>query len=343
MSLKAKKLPNTFEERRALALARLSQNLQDARALAPKIVELSDHFIHHVGVATPWKNAGTWPSYLKYFLPLNLARVLTVFGEVERFLPAESIGEIWDFGSGPGTVHWALEEQAWLKPVPLYCLESAKEAVQAHRDLIALLPTHWQPTWNGYLKPGPQSLAVFSYSFLEMRGDLPDLKDFSHILIVEPSTRECGRELMSWRAKLMGQGFTPLAPCTHGHSCPLLTRSTRDWCHLRIGFEGPADWAELESFLPMKNRTLTYSYLLMSRTVTEPPYRGAVRVLGDTLEERGKSRQLICRSDKREFLSWLHKEQTPPVIPSGSLIPDLGETVEKSDEIRPKNPIHWID
>lgn len=342
MSLKAKKLPSTFEERRALALARLPKDLQSARALAPKIVELSDHFIHHVGEATPWKKPGTWPAYLKYFLPLNLTRVLTVFQEVERFLPPEAISEIWDFGSGPGTVHWALENQNWLKPVPLHCLESAKDAVQAHRDLIALKETRWQPTWNDKLNSYNNSLAVFSYSFLEMRGDLPDLTKFAHVLIIEPSTRECGRELMSWRAKLMAQGFTALAPCTHEQSCPLLTRSTRDWCHFRIGFEGPADWEELETFLPMKNRTLTYSYLLMSRTITQPAYRGAIRVIGDTLEERGKSRQLICRNDKREFLAWLHKEQTPPLIPSGSLIPDLGEAIEKSEEIRPKNTLSWI-
>lgn len=332
-----KKIPLSFENRRHQALAHLG--IKETAEMAAHIVRLSDHFIHTPGKPTPWKERGTWPAYLSYFLPLNLARLAAVFREVKRFLPIGSIEEVWDFGSGPGTLHWLLEDDLELKPMRLNCLEWSKEAIARHQELIDLAPTKWRPVWNATGKPGAKSLAVFSYSWLEMRAHPPHLDDFEHLLIVEPATRECGRLLMESRAQLIKKGYHPLAPCTHSKPCPLLTHSPRDWCHLRVPFQGPEDWEDLESYLPMKNRTLTYSYLLMSRTIENRQFPNATRVLGDTLKEKGKTRQLICRGPDREFLAWLHKQIDPQMIPSGSLISDISDVEKKSDELRVGRPL----
>ena len=72
----------------------------------------------------------------------------------------------------------------------------------------------------------------------------------------------------------------------------------------------------------------------MSRTCHDGKFRGATRVIGDTLFERGKTRQMICRGEQREFFAWLNKEGEAPVIPQGSLISDLGEFHLKSSELR---------
>lgn len=330
---------SSFYSRRHKALTALGAS--GPAQIAASIVSLSDHFIHQPGRATPWENSGTWSAYLNYFLPLNVARLREVFKEVERFLPTDQVAEIWDFGSGPGTLHWVLEEQNWLSPRKFVCLERAAEAIRHHKDLIAVEPTRWKPEWNFKGKPGPKALAVFSYAFLEMRLNPPDLRDFEHVLIVEPATRECGRELMQWRKKMITLGLTPLAPCTHSEDCPLLENSPRDWCHLRMDFEGPDDWSELEAYLPMKNRTLTYSYLLLSRSVQDSKWRGHTRVLGDTLVEKGKTRQLVCRGPQREFLAWLHKNGDAPRIPSGALLNDLGAFEKKSDELRVSVDLTW--
>lgn len=92
----------------------------------------------------------------------------------------------------------------------------------------------------------------------------------------------------------------------------------------------------MEAILPMKNRTLTYSYLLVSRRVPHPSHRGWARVIGDTLKERGKTRQMICRGEKREFLSWLLKRGEPEEIPHGALIHGVDQAEVKGPELRPQ-------
>ena len=82
----------------------------------------------------------------------------------------------------------------------------------------------------------------------------------------------------------------------------------------------------------MKNRTLTTSYLLMRKT--KPSEIHAARVVGDTLKEKGKDRQMICRGPDREFLAWMHKNKLQQDIPRGTLI-EVPDTLQKvSNELR---------
>ena len=306
-----------------------------AAVRAADVLALSDFYLNHPGQPTPWSAAFAAPAYLAYFLPLNYARVRAVLREVKRFVPPERIAAIVDYGSGTGTVQWALEDEPWLTPRDLICVERGREAKGLHQKLIDVAPTAWQPRFESPRRIAPGTLGIFSYAFLEMQSDLPDLDAFEHLLIIEPSTRDCGRQLMAWRQRFIDRGFTPLAPCTHQNACPLLVDSVRDWCHLRVGFDAPAWWRDIEDDLPMSNRTLTYSYLLMSRTVEDREWRGAARVIGDTLRERGKVRQLICRGPKREFLSWLTKHGEPAMIPHGALVRGLdGAETKGGGEVR---------
>lgn len=323
-------LPPRFERLIREALGPASES-----ELATAVMKLSDFYNSHPGRATPWHESWAVPATLAYFMPLNFARLRAVFHELERFLTDADLSSICDFGSGLGTTQWVLEESAFT-PKPFHAIEVSARAREVHADLARAYGGRWQagPRVDG-------SLAVFSYSFLEMQSALPRLDEFDHWLILEPSTRDCGRALMEWRSRFITAGFEALAPCTHARPCPLLTHSPRDWCHMRVGFEAPDWWRAMEDHLPMKNRTLTYSYLLLSRTVRDAKWRGATRVIGDTLEERGKTKQLICRGDRREFFSWLHKAGAAPRLPHGSLIHDVGELEAKGDELRVGRDLKW--
>ena len=327
---KVQKLAPPFEN-----LIRSALGEVEPAHLARDVRRLSDFYLAHPGRATPWSEDYAVPATLAYFMPLNYARLASVFREVERFIP-DGFSEVWDFGSGLGTTQWVLEDSG-LTPGRLNCIEVGREAVSEHKRLIELRAGRWRTTFDSS-RPSPGAMAVFSYSFLEMPP--PDLSAFEHVLILEPSTRECGRSLMEWRAKFIDAGFTMLAPCTHHEACPLLVNSSRDWCHQRVAFEAPDWWLEIENHLPMKNRTLTYSYLLFSRSASRGAWDGAIRVIGDTLEERGKTRQLICRGPQREFFSWLHKEGDPPSIPHGALIKPIDAPV-KSSEVRVPRDLRW--
>ncbi len=312
-------------------------------ALAEDVLRLSDFYIGNHGARTPWQEKYAQRAYAAYFLPLNVVRLQAAFAEVRRFLQPAHIDEIWDFGSGLGAMHWLLEEQDWLSPRPLNCVEVDTRAIEQHRTLMSHTRCKWHPEFNPKKTPGRNSLAVFSYAFLEMQEKLPPLEHFSHLLIVEPSFKDTGRALMKWRERWIQGGFTPLAPCTHSLACPLLTHSERDWCHHRVHFSGSAKFLELEKHLPMKNHSLTFSYLLLSQLMETPLWRGSVRVIGDTLYENGKTKQMMCRGPEREFLSWLSRNGEAPFIPHGALIPDLGPVEIKSNEVRPGRELNWVE
>ncbi len=309
--------------------------------LSKDIIRLSDFYINRQGARTPWTEAHVLRAYCAYFLPLNVARLKSVFKEVRRFIKPELISEVWDFGSGIGATHWSLEEEEWLPPKELICVEIDREAIRLHQQLAQKFPARWSPEWNRQARPKPGALGVFSFSFIEMHSHLPNLNEFSHLLFIEPSFRDTGRTLMEWRQRLIDAGYAALAPCTHSQTCPLLKHSSRDWCHARIHFQGSKTWSQLEALLPMKNKTLTFSYLLMSRDAKGPDWRGAIRVIGDTLYEKGKVRQMICRGTEREFFSWLKRDGEPPAIPNGALIRDPGHCEVKGNEVRPYGILRW--
>ena len=154
---------------------------------------------------------------------------------------------------------------------------------------------------------------------VELWPEIP--KSVKRLVIIEPSTHQAGRRLLKWRdEKLASQEWYAWAPCTHQQPCPLLNQSGKDWCHHRIHWNKPGWFFELEKYLPMRNETLTLTYLLLSREKPKEDLAGIARVVGDEQEEKGKTRQMICRGPNREFLSWLHRDQISLKLQRGDLL-----------------------
>jgi len=108
---------------------------------------------------------------------------------------------------------------------------------------------------------------------------------------------------------------------------------SKDWCHHRINWIKPGWFFDLEKFLPMKNETLTLSYLLLAREKPTEDLAGLARVVGDEQEEKGKTRQMICRGPGREFLSWLHRDQISLKLKRGDLL-EIGDVEPRGNELR---------
>lgn len=296
--------------------------------LAKVVLELSDHFNRQTGT-TPWQSQENQAAYLAYFLPLNSARVRAVFHEMTK-LKFPVSPKALDFGSGPGTcqLNWSGPTfKNWIN------IEKSQAAQKIH-GRISSVP----PQFNKELPPLEGYTFFSSYALNELRDKPPeDLFRAESLVLIEPSLQDLSRSLMELRSRLIEKNYYIWAPCTHQQACPLLSQSNRDWCHDRIHFSPPSWWSEIETHLPMRNETLTFSYLCASRTA--PPWlkdTNRARVIGDTLYERGKVRQALCRSPQREFLSWLTKNGDPQLIPHGSTI-ELPQSIElKSNEIRPR-------
>jgi len=301
--------------------------------LAEDVLSVSTHFQEADGPQTPWEKFHQ--AYLFYFLPLNLARAKALFESLEPLMTPLT-EELFDLGAGYGNLTLLKEEfPDFLKGK----ITSIEHQPPPHSENL--------PTPPPSLKKLPFSLPAssvgfFSYSWVEMQTSLEQLEKFDTLIFMEPSTSVVARKIMALRKDLIGRGFQALAPCTHQKDCPLLLHSRTDWCHDRVYFEASPWFLELESLLPMKNHSLTYTYLVVSRS--RPALaQDWTRVIGDTLKEKGKSRQAICFDDERRFLSWLKRDfEEIPVIDHGRLI-KIENALEKNAELRVRPLTHIVE
>lgn len=328
---KKTKYPDILDNCINNALKELKTDLSDSRALAKCVLALSDYFIQHPSSSTPWQEKWAQVAYLCYYLPLNATRLMTIVEEADNRSFFQGITQVFDFGAGLATASITLAEKHNFQ---FHLIEQAIEPQKIIENHFShFRAKEWQRSFHHkQLKNAKETLAIFSYSLTE----LPDLPEWTYdceaLMIVEPSTQQDGRKLLELRTKLLNHGFHVWAPCTHEGPCPLLTQSKTDWCHDRVHFEAPEWFLKLEEQLPMKNRTLTMSYLLLRKLA--PPKISAARVVGDRLNEKGKDRQMICRGPDREFLAWMHKTKIEQEIPRGVLIEVPDDIQKVSNELR---------
>lgn len=309
-------------------------NVTTAKQISGHIVRLSDTYKDELkDHSNIWSNNSFVKAYLAYFLPLNTIRLTAALEEVQNFIPLDSLTSIYDYGSGPGTSHLALENLN-IETKKIFNFDKSKQALNIHQSWTDNVDCNFTSNIHTWKDINPNSLGIFSYAFNEFK-DLPEFTSkHDHLLIIEPSNQTPARRLQEHREKFNHMGYKMIAPCTHQNHCPLLTHSKKDWCHSRVFTELPSWFTQLEKFIPMKNSNITYSYLFVSKKIEPKANPLLGRVIGDTLKEKGKTRQAFCRSNDREFLAWLKKDGKYPEIPRGSLYTLSPDHELKSNEIR---------
>ncbi|MFN8945372.1 MAG: small ribosomal subunit Rsm22 family protein [Pseudobdellovibrionaceae bacterium] len=326
--------------------------------IAKSVLQASDFYIRNPAASTPWDEEWMQIAQIYYFLPLNYVRCLMVCDEAHRLGFLEGLKFSYDFGAGFAAGSLAL--QTVLKsaePRPSIDDDFTKndgfdfkffDTSQIPSRLLKQALLNNANAENAYL-PGfseikPQQLAqslnleklliLSSYSMTELAAVPSWMMQAEALMIVEPSTQQDGRKLMQTRQNLIDAGFTIWGPCPHQQACPLLTLSKTDWCHDRIHLKHPKCLQEIETHLPMKNRTITWSYLLARKSAPPEILKTTLRTVGDQLVQKGKTRQLICRGAQREYLSWMHRNGDAPNIPRGLLLKTPTTADKVSDELR---------
>ncbi len=295
------------------------------------ILWMSDNFQARDSI-TPWGEPQRQQAYLVYFHALNVVRMIAVLQSLKEVVPEFYSATVLDFGSGLGSSELAwnevFEKTQWI------FLEQDKEARKFHQHLLSrpITDSEWISS-ESKINKNPETV-IASYSLNELNTVPHFFMDADNLILLEPSTKTHARRLMQLRQPLINAGFQILAPCIHQSDCPLLIHSKKDWCHDRIHLKSPDWFQKLENQLPMTNRTLTFSYLIASKKYQTQIPKESVRIIGDTIREKGKTRQMICRGEEREFLSWLRKYGSTPEIPHGSLYHPPGELEKKGDELR---------
>lgn len=305
--------------------------------LAADILQLSDYFIQNPNGQTPWNESYCQNAYRNYFLPLNYIRVT---GVIQRGLQVGFFDEFEttiDWGAGPGTASFAVANVLRSQIQKQILIEKSTTAINKFSDLHTKL-VHAEVTTALALKnlnvSPEKSLLILSYSLTEMTGLPPNWDLFEGLMILEPATSQDGRKLLVTRQMLIDRGYSIWAPCTHQNTCPLLTESKNDWCHDRFRVDAPEWFDNLEKHLPMRNKTVTTSYLLARKTKPTLNFSKLARLTGDSLKENGKTRQLMCQGPSREFLTWMIKEIEPQTLDRGQLIEVPELAIKKSNEIR---------
>ncbi len=339
-------LPASYELKLRAALIKRGYSLDEPGKLADAVLRLSSFYLENPTVQTPWHEVWAQVASLVYFFPLNYARSSLVAREVRRFGFFNGLKSAVDDGAGMGSALHAFNDVLATGDVTNLswtARDVSHEALKMLNELnLATTPIKTQSV-DGLTRDelkSDASVLVASYVFTELK-DIPrEWLKHEALIIIEPSTREDARRLQGERKTLLEAGFEIWAPCPHHDACPLLIHSDKDWCHDRVHFEAPAWFAQIEKFLPMKNRTLTFTYLAARKRPAPRPLTPG-RLVGDTLLEKGKSRQAICRSSEKEFLAWFPQRfpnKDHIEMSRGSLVKLEGELEKKSQEVRFATP-----
>lgn len=294
------------------------------KKIADDILRLSDFYIQNPKATTPWDQAWAQKALLCYYWPLNTLRFQSVYQELQESNFFNGIDQFIDFGAGPATAASVLYEK-----------QKSVLAVET-----STVPQKWFPEiqWAQNFQVQSKTCFILSYSLTEMSQLPTQALQSDALIIIEPASQVDGRNLLQLRSELIKQKYSVWAPCSHQDDCPLLVHSKTDWCHDRIHFEAPTWFLEIEHHLPIKNKTLTMSYLAVKKQSPAPPTWA--RLTGDLLNEKGKSRQLICRGPQREFLAWMHRDGEVPEYFRGEKVL-VSEFEQKSNELRVKSMKRW--
>lgn len=294
----------------------ISQFASLSEKTASNVMRLSNHYVAKPDSESPWLDPTAREALLLYFHPLNQSRTYGVSLRAKQVGFFSQLDRLVEIGAGSGAATIGISSaNSGFKSVTL--TDISKEVLSIGRGILekslhGLNSLDVQKLDLNSLKlkedEAKSTLAVFSYVLTEGISSI-HFEDFlkqnpflEALAIFEPATQEDGRKLQAMRTLLKRYGYHVWAPCPHSEECPLLKQSERDWCHDRVPHIQPDWWETLESQLPIKNKSLTVSYLFARR---QNPQRGTTaRVVGDPLFEKTKVRQMICRGENREFLSW---------------------------------------
>lgn len=324
-------MPEPLQAALREALRAQGVDLDDARAVAAAIQRLSDFYIANPEAHTPWRLPHAITATLAYYMPLNAARLLAALREPRERGFFTGLERLVDFGCGPGTATLALRA-AGLTFRETHLIDRAPEALEWTKRLVPDATSRSSALTD---RADAQTLFVASYSLTEAPLP-PEALRAEALILLEPSTSEDSRRLMARRPELLRAGYQLWSPCTHREECPLLKHSARDWCHDRVHFERPSWLVAIEEQLPFRNQTLTW-FAIFARRRAPPAWPvNSARLVGDLLREKGKDRQLVCRSSEREFLAWMHRDGPSPEWPRGALVEIPTDAVKVSNELRIK-------
>lgn len=200
-------------------------------------------------------------AYALVRMPATYAAVRACLTQAATGLPAFTPESILDVGAGPGTASWAaieawpsLRRAHWIdRNAPLLALARTLRAAPGAPQ-IDLSVTEGELT-GALAKAGQADVVIASYALTEIApasAVLSRLWELTHrlLVLVEPGTVNGFHRVLAYRTRLLGQGATIVAPCSHDGACPLADQPR--WCHFGVRLPRSRD------HLLIKNASVPY-------------------------------------------------------------------------------------
>ena len=193
--------------------------------------------------------APTLSAYLRYFLPWNAFRLVSLLANADFCLPDNAV--VADIGSGPLTVPislWIARPELREVPLTIYCVDRVERVLEAGINVFQTLCMRVAgrlPPWRletrkdsfGNSLPERAHLLtaanVFNEFFWKDKRNLGEraldtartllsyLKENGSLFVMEPGDPRSGAFVAALRAALLAEGAPPLGPCPHSLSCPM--------------------------------------------------------------------------------------------------------------------------
>ncbi|MBQ7608749.1 MAG: hypothetical protein IJU76_12395 [Desulfovibrionaceae bacterium] len=241
-----------------------------------------------------WSSPAFQSAYYLYFLPWNILRQVRLLLGLALPKPQEN-SVLFDLGSGPATFPLAL----WIArpdlrriPLTIFLQDTANAPLAFGKKLLLAYLSLDKTPWTIHTLAQPLSRCVSIFrekkpflvsaanvinelrfgeeEDLERLSDLLDsmIGEASHLLFLEPGTRQGGNIIARLRRILIAQGYNVLAPCTHDGPCPLLSAKPGPrWCHFTFDTEGAPRWlVQLSEEAGLGKETLSLAPLLVQRS-----------------------------------------------------------------------------
>ncbi len=275
-------------------------------------------------------------AYLRYFLPVNLAKIQLLLDEMPAPEPIEKFS-VLDIGSGPGTGTLAALDWWHQRKLPgvisVTSVDNSSGALRQARQLWdrycravsiqeADLRTHVgdleRRAWLEQVRQkGPFDLIILANCLNEVFADTGDpimariafvdeslalLAPHGTMMIVEPALRETSRALHQARDRLLQEKrYTVYSPCLHEQNCPALTKPD-DWCHEERAWELPVSIQEIDEEVGFIKDALKFSYLLLrkDRKTIVDRRPDVYRVVSELRELKGEKRAWLCNEQGRQ-------------------------------------------
>jgi ribosomal protein RSM22 (predicted rRNA methylase) len=281
-------------------------------------------------------------AYLYYFLPWNLFRLSRLLSGLDFDIPDGS--SVLDLGCGPLTLAqalWIARPQLRERKIRLVCVDQTGQVMRAGRALFEAVsgakgkswtielvqaPAHKAPQEHFHVVMAANALNELArgrgeegHQGLERLGEMLSgrLSREGRLLLVEPGTRLGGNLLSRLRGILMEEGLSPLSPCTHGSSCPMLAPRWRSWCHFVFPAENAPDWlAKLTKLAGLDKDRASLSFMHMA---AQPPAYDASqsRVVSHRFPLPTGQGAYACASEGLRLLTFL---KPPQGLVSGALL-----------------------